>query len=51
LRHEGVHGVDYVSFVECDVLHSGKRWLKDPDDGGGKFLRIFRQRLPEYKVS
>jgi len=53
LRPEGVRGVDwqYVSFMECDVLHSGKRWLKDPDDGGRKFLWIFRQLLPEYNVS
>jgi hypothetical protein len=53
LRPEGVRGVEwqYVSFMERDVLHSGKRWLKDPDDGGGNLLRIFRQLLPEYKVS
>jgi len=36
--------------MECDVLHSGKRWFEDPDDGGGKFLPIFRL-LPKYKVS
>jgi hypothetical protein len=42
LRPEGVRGVDwqYGSFMECDVLHTGKRWLKDPDDEGGKFLQI-----------
>jgi hypothetical protein len=53
LRPEGVRGVDrqYCSFIECYVLHSGKRWLKNPDDGGGKFLRILRQFLPEYQAS
>jgi len=53
LGPEGVRGFycQYCSFTECYVLHLGKTWLKVPDDGGGKFHRIFRQLLPEYKAS